>query len=1470
MTTKKTESIPNSLIIFIKTRIPNYYKFNYEPYMTVPGSKSQTVFFDPLVKYYTGPIQNLPSNSPNDLLYTQFFQSNEFDSMINRILSDFRYMQKRKTLKQSTEEGIVDNNIEITINTLFKPNGVFYINKKPYTIIEKKWSKGSWKLDSKPIDKLLEQNNYLSLKDIEKLANKEKDDIPESLRQGNAVSSNLVDDEIAGNVASGMKQIIDNEKNTKHENPDTEEGKPLETNKEILDSMTTEFRELLGSYLEKNTPINSSSQSDLSRDPLVFSLIIDYDIFLKFLQSNQKVDIIKLYSAYLESKKTLKNIEKEFEKIRKELAVNKTLFNKKSDNNYSKLIEIKKYVSQSSLPLGGSINFESIRGQSEKSVNTIIDSIFKNKMEYTQQLLELAESLNDIYKSQKVYFDILLSLLNSLKKLYLEDYETLIPYFEEPELVIKCIEFDIQTTSMLIYNNDENKYSTSYFHNIENFTKYLSILRERESSTLNLKFNYKEQSDIYLSNPDLLYIEKEQYDLYSFNILLNHSYNQFDIWMLYYKSIENFVIIIRSFCLHLVEFTNTSIHEYKIILDTNSSNASLYSSILNETIGVKASRNIDTHKIDSWNFVKKDNELFHFQPNSPEYKFESSYINMIKSSVKSYDCLILYLYLSEIKCLRNIKLYIAELNVEQLNISYSEKLRQYYISIYKSVNDAKKTSNNKPHIPSTILWDVSKSWDFTKLDDVSKLLDETFLKAKREKNDKSITIHMNRIHEINSSIKDINKNCDVLYDTIFPSINKNQFINHCNSLFTNIDSMPTYTPRNSYWLEREIEGYNPERTNELNYNIMEITRSAYYDKVIHTRNPKNYQDWIVYTNEGNGDCFFASIRDALNGQMDVENAVTNNIYTDSVLIDGTTYQRYTVNSLRRLVSDNFTGDIFKNYCGIFGNMVDGKCDISNIDEPDSTLKPIYDLLVKSDTNGNKIARTLEEVKQYISKVCSTNSDCFWADQVTIDIIENVLKIKLIIFEMFLERENDIRIGDLVNYHDGHGDDYMVINLDLKENMATIQNTISGIEENISKDMLVLSEYNITNKFRLNCSGTNLSKISSEEMNDYIFLVLTNIQPSGESPVYHYEFVRNTGNNNFIYSFEEIPEYIKYFIYNSCYRYLKPEARNNTSFGKIKDFQEYFEKIHEKNMHILEDKKLEYETKNLIQELQNKKKHDIKNLDDRIKDTTNEETKKVLKQEMTDIIKNMDTEIDKLKQQIKDKQREKIYSEDIIHELENQIKQIDSDFLQKQSDKSETELEIEKIMIDNEKSSIQNEIDRLKKYVPKVGGYNNSSYVIDNPKNEYNRNKQINNPNYYNDPRYNYNYNYPYPPMNYPNMRNNHYLYPNNGMYPGNKYINKIKESKSKLAYYITIELELYPGKTANMLQKSVVKCQTTFEKIREAYADIRGFDYRPLPMSEAYGYNQINDNTKPNYNTKTNKYRNIKNNQKINNTRRLR
>jgi hypothetical protein len=87
--------------------------------------------------------------------------------------------------------------------------------------------------------------------------------------------------------------------------------------------------------------------------------------------------------------------------------------------------------------------------------------------------------------------------------------------------------------------------------------------------------------------------------------------------------------------------------------------------------------------------------------------------------------------------------------------------------------------------------------------------------------------------------------------------------------------------------------------------------------------------------------------------------------------------------------------------------------------------------------------------------------------------------------------------------------------------------------------------------------------------------------------------------------------------------------------------------------------------------------------------------------------------------------------------------------------------------------------------------------------------------------------------------------------PYNVSQNKAKDTTSKLSFYITIELELFPGKSANLFQKSVIKCQSTFERIREAYAEIRGFQYRPSAV-DYYENNDKNDKTDENKNKNKN------------------
>ena len=106
----------------------------------------------------------------------------------------------------------------------------------------------------------------------------------------------------------------------------------------------------------------------------------------------------------------------------------------------------------------------------------------------------------------------------------------------------------------------------------------------------------------------------------------------------------------------------------------------------------------------------------------------------------------------------------------------------------------------------------------------------------------------------------------------------------------------------------------------------------------------------------------------------------------------------------------------------------------------------------------------------------------------------------------------------------------------------------------------------------------------------------------------------------------------------------------------------------------------------------------------------------------------------------------------------------------------------------------------------------------------------------------YSQTYPYGSMpysqTYPMGQQPSQLYPAGQLinYTHNEQYNIAKEKKSKLSYYIEIELELYPGTEVNPVQRLAVKCQSQFERIREAWADIFGFQYRPALLKEAYAY----------------------------------
>jgi len=354
---KKKPNIPNTLTIYIKTRIPNHNNLLYDPSMTVPESKSHTVYFDPLVKYGKWAIKNIPSTAPPDTKYTQFFEANQFDSLINRCINSIFNFQKKLDLNEAIKEGVIDNNINLTIKSLFKKDGffkgkgLFYINKRPYTILGRSWDK-KWDVDTKPNNKLMSPYSNLSYNYASTQAEKELEEFKKIYPNATG-NANIKNEKIKDELKNGIefKESI---------------KEKMISNLKIADEAqyVSDVQADEEAFIIPNFPVLFTNETDINTDPISFSLLMDKDEFIKFIENSKDESInllIKKYGRYIETKKKL------YENISKIYSVSK-----------QQLEEIYNYV------------FASI-SSSEKGKEPLIDDAAKKAAEEAKKAAEKIE-----------------------------------------------------------------------------------------------------------------------------------------------------------------------------------------------------------------------------------------------------------------------------------------------------------------------------------------------------------------------------------------------------------------------------------------------------------------------------------------------------------------------------------------------------------------------------------------------------------------------------------------------------------------------------------------------------------------------------------------------------------------------------------------------------------------------------------------------------------------------------------------------------------------------------------------------------------------------------------------------------------------------------------------------------------------------------------------------------------------------
>jgi hypothetical protein len=150
--------------------------------MTIKDTDEKRIFFNPLIKLKRSAIDSIPK----EYKIKEFFNKGLFQSLLihNGGMS-------ASSLLQATRAGYIDNNIKITLDTIFPVGSVIYINKKPYAIGDVQWTNGDWKMDLKQkkqeidINKVRDPQLYTQLVREEITSGEEElNQIPEALRTG--------------------------------------------------------------------------------------------------------------------------------------------------------------------------------------------------------------------------------------------------------------------------------------------------------------------------------------------------------------------------------------------------------------------------------------------------------------------------------------------------------------------------------------------------------------------------------------------------------------------------------------------------------------------------------------------------------------------------------------------------------------------------------------------------------------------------------------------------------------------------------------------------------------------------------------------------------------------------------------------------------------------------------------------------------------------------------------------------------------------------------------------------------------------------------------------------------------------------------------------------------------------------------------------------------------------------------------
>jgi len=1177
-------SFPNTLTIFINTRIRGYPKIKYEPDMSVPKIKSETVYFNPLIKLNRRVSLRTPPGYPENERLTQFFNRSDFNGLVGRnVASGF---QKKYTLEEATKNGVVDNNISVTLDILFKKYNKFYIKDKPYTIFSHEWINGDWQIDKKGFERQILQSTYgmgLNGSQQNRLADDELQRFKKEHAEvvsGFAVSSEIskFKDDYESGIARGINPI----KPTSNLSADEEAAKKL-AEEAAKQGIPENARNLATKKLTFQPIVNLDDEASLSNDPV--SLNIIYSInrnYSEDIKLNPKV-LDPAYQQLLQKGE--------------EYRVAKEMYDKSIGSYFALVNEAKKTT-----PVATPVNKSSeiLAAKASPTIPTIptapSNDVFKNKKNYDETVEKMNDTITDfngrgltfqniitnpevknkligiITALEKYKIQFLNSVLNSLK-LLIRKTQALINYIRalywfysnlyvakeaqfktqnsekdyQNILILNIIKFDMQCYKNII-NNFESSEPNPLADNLKTLVNEVARVEQFIKINSSNPKNYIELLQQYYIHPGLLLVNRYNYDVYMFSLLKFDFIIDLGIWKNLYRQTDVFLNSIKEYIIGTNkggQVIEGKLALAKILLDK-------YNETYSEAQRDSFEKDVSKLKtpIQSQNAKMID---FAFPKTAALKQQQNDYIKLQTAITMCYDLITLYARISAIKYSREISLITSRQNLcSVLSKIYTRKIKSY--------NQILNDDTMIRFIPNYLFWDSQSYIDEATL----KTSIAVIAKAKQDNKTKQTSYKL--------LMKKLNKKYHNAIDILIPEISKMGILEKCNEIVDDSESdsdedsiydedeSATLTPGDKLKLsiQKNMErNFDEEYTDGLRENIDSLYDSALRDNCLIRRLLpeelfKMIVSWSVTNNPGGGDCFFYAIASLFNNEL-----VNNGKKSNNPFAEPSGYFSY--KSLRLALADSTHGlkveDTDGWNAGLRPQIEHVDMDDEHADPNDRRMRREYSFLFND--AGNWIGDDIAALRNTIKK-----GTRYWGDDVAIKVFERIFKVKFIVVDTTeIPVGSPIPVGVNVSFNnhsrsrtfgviksyvpDRPNNDYVY---EIEDSQYMTHESISGRNNRVT----------VSQQFPLRIAPSASDTTTANEYSQFAFLLLTSEKGSGAA---HYEIMHSNLDNKFIYTFQEMPDYLKYFIFKIQWKFFP--GRDASWFGENVVTRDYFNSLQQR-------------------------------------------------------------------------------------------------------------------------------------------------------------------------------------------------------------------------------------------------------------------------------------------------------------------